>query len=353
MQFDLTDEQKQIFDTVQELLRDADAAQAPVERFDAGDYAQSPVWAALRDMGLIGMLPPEARGGMGDELLTLAIVAEAIGYAGVGTPIIHQALAAWILAASDVVQPLLDEVIGGTRIVALALGEAPDGWSPDRWTLAGGVLDGSKMNVVGGDDADLFIVGLAGGTFGLVERGDGVTVTPVSSVDRTRPIATVDFANAPARPLILPEGMATRLFDAMLIVDAADAFGAARRALDLTVDYVQTREQFGRPIGAFQAIKHQLADMAVDVEPCRAMVWYAAHAWDRQRDDASRTAALTNAHITDVAVRTARAATEAHGGMGFTWEYPLHIWLKRAIADRAHLGGSGEQRARVAKLSAW
>jgi alkylation response protein AidB-like acyl-CoA dehydrogenase len=354
MQFDLSDEQKLLFDTVQRLLRDADAKSGPVERFDSGLYASSPIWPALRELGLTGLLVSNERGGLGDELVTLAVVAEAMGYAGAGTPAIPQVLAAWLLSSSDVDQDLLDRVLANESLAAFAILEAPNHWRPEQWQLAGTILNGDKLHVVGGANADLLIVGLAGGELAVVDaNAEGVTVEPESSLDRTRPIATVRFANVASRALTLPSQTSSRLHDALLVLDAADAFGAARRAVDIAVDYAKTREQFGRPIGAFQAIKHQLANMALDVEPCRAMIWYAAHAWDRRLADCSRTAALTNAHVTEVAVKTARTATEVHGGMGFTWEYPLHVWLKRAIVDRVHLGAPTEQRARVAALSGW
>ncbi|MDB5428900.1 MAG: acyl-CoA dehydrogenase [Caulobacter sp.] len=348
MQFDLNDEQKQLFNTVQALLADAEAGQGMVAAFDDGGYGASPLWPRLRDLGLVGLLAPGDRGGLDDELLTLAVVAEALGFAGAGTPLIHQALAAWVLASSDADQPLVDAVIAGERAVALALGEAPDRWRPEQWA------GGDKINVIGAADADLFLVGLAGGDLGLVEAGaDGVSVAAVSSLDRLRPMGTLSLADGGVKRLNLGEGMADRLVDALLILDAADAFGAARRAVDAAVEYAKTREQFGRPIGAFQGLKHQLANMALDVEPCRAMVWHAAHAWDRRMADAPRTAALTNAHVTEVAVKSIRAAIEAHGGMGFTWEHPLHVWLKRVMADLAHLGGPIVQRSRVGALSAW
>jgi alkylation response protein AidB-like acyl-CoA dehydrogenase len=354
MQFDLSDEQKLLFDTVQRLLRDADAKSGPVERLNSALYASSPIWLRLSELGLTGLLVSNERGGLGDELLTLAVIADALGYAGAGTPAIPQVLAAWLLASSDLYQGLLDRVLANESLAAFAMLEAPNRWRPEQWQLAGATLSGVKLHVIGGADADLFIVGLAGGELAVVDaKAHGVAVEPMSSLDGTRPIATIRFANVASRILALPSAASSRLHDALLVLDAADAFGAARRALDIAVDYSKTRQQFGRPIGAFQAIKHQLANMAVDVEPCRALIWYAAHAWDRQFADCSRTAALTNAHVTEVAVKTARTATEVHGGLGFTWEYPLHVWLKRAIVDHVHLGTPIEQRARVATLSGW
>jgi len=131
------------------------------------------------------------------------------------------------------------------------------------------------------------------------------------------------------------------------------AFGGASRCLDLAVEYAKTREQFDRPIGAFQALKHQLANMALEIEPARAMYWYAAYTQDHAPAEAARSAALAKAHLTDVFAQAARDAVEAHGGIGYTWEYPLHMWVKRSLFDRAYLGIPAIHRQRAADLAGW
>jgi alkylation response protein AidB-like acyl-CoA dehydrogenase len=355
MQFDLSDEQKLLADSVRSLLADVNLKHLPVERFDAGLYTDANVWPQLNELGLTPLLADADRGGMGDELLTLAVVAEELGYAGVGTPAVQQALAAWLLSHSDVEQSLLDQVFDGSMLVCFALCEDLDSWRPDQWQLsAGTALTGEKSWAIGAGDSQLLLVGLAGGQFALVNSdASGLVIDALDSLDRTRPVYRVRFENTPARLLQTPKGIAERLIDALTIISAADAFGAARQCVDITVEYVKTRQQFGRPIGSFQGLKHQIANMALDVEPCRAMVWYAAHAWDRRADDAERQAVLAKAHIGEIAVRSGRTATEAHGGMGFTWEYPLHIWLKRALFDNAYLGGAAILRQRAAQLAGW
>jgi alkylation response protein AidB-like acyl-CoA dehydrogenase len=134
---------------------------------------------------------------------------------------------------------------------------------------------------------------------------------------------------------------------------AADAHGGAARCLDLTVRYALTREQFGQPIAAFQAVKHQLADLATDLEPAVALWWYAAHAFDHFPERAPRDAALAKAHCTDLYDRATRVCTELHGGIGFTWEYDLHLWFRRAVFDRAYLGSAASHRLRAADLAGW
>jgi alkylation response protein AidB-like acyl-CoA dehydrogenase len=121
----------------------------------------------------------------------------------------------------------------------------------------------------------------------------------------------------------------------------------------MTVKYALTREQFGQPIGAFQGVKHQLADLVCDLEPTRALWWYAAHAFDHIADKSERHAAITKAHLTDLFDRVTRYAIELHGGIGFTWEFDLHLWWRRAVFDRAFLGEARYHRERAAILAGW
>ena len=144
-----------------------------------------------------------------------------------------------------------------------------------------------------------------------------------------------------------------RARDAGLVLLAADACGGARRCIDMTVGYVLQREQFGQPIGAFQAVKHQIADVACELEPAVSLWWYAAHAFDHIPDRAERHAALAKARLTDLYDRTTRVATELHGGIGFTWEFDLHLWFRRAVFDRAFLGEAEYHRLRAADLAGW
>ena len=153
----------------------------------------------------------------------------------------------------------------------------------------------------------------------------------------------------------LPAGQKAsgRVRDAGLILLSADAYGGAARSLQMAVDYSNTREQFGVTLGHFQAIKHQLANMAIKVDPMRFMVWYSAHAFDHFPDESERSGALTKAHATSVFMQPARDTLEAHGGIGFTWECDVQILFKRAMFDRAFLGAPRVHRERAAVLAGW
>jgi alkylation response protein AidB-like acyl-CoA dehydrogenase len=207
---------------------------------------------------------------------------------------------------------------------------------------------------MGADHAELFVVGTAGGGLALVERGDWAMPEPVKGSDLTRRLWSVRFDDAPAAiiaPADAPAGR--RLSDAALLFLAADALGGAKQCLAMSVEYAKSREQFGVAIGQFQALKHQLANMALEVEPARALVWYAAYALQNRLPDASRAAAHAKAHLADRFTSITRAATQAHGGIGYTWEYDLQIWFRRSLFDRAYLGLPSLHRERVAEMAGW
>ncbi len=146
---------------------------------------------------------------------------------------------------------------------------------------------------------------------------------------------------------------APRVRDAGLLLLAADAFGAATRLIQMTIEYTKVREQFDTPLAQFQSVKHQIANMATDAEQCRGLLWYAAHAFDHIPGDTERSAALAKAHITERAMQVARDAVELHGGIGFTWECDVHMWFKRTMFDRAFLGTPAVHRERNAWLAGW
>ncbi len=359
MEFGLAEEQKLLQETVRGFAaRECPAARLR-EHFEAGTGGDAALWRGLAELGVAGLGLPEAYGGAGLELLDLALAAEALGAAALPGPFLGHALAGVALATGGSPEQRarwLPRLASGEAIGTVALGEADGGFLPETWTpvASGGRLTGAKAWVPCAAQADLLVVGTAGATLALVLRGaSGVRVEPVGAIDRTRPLASVHFASSPCE--LLPGGAAAagRVRDAGLVLLAADAFGAAEKLLELTLAYARTREQFGQPIAQFQAVKHQLADLASEIEPMRALVWYAAHAQDHVQGDAERSAALAKAHVTDRALEAARAAVQLHGGIGFTWECDVQIWLKRAMFDRAFLGTPEVHRERQAALAGW
>jgi len=359
MHFGLTEEQL----LLQETVRGFVAGECPPPRlreiFDGGAGHDPALWKGLSEMGVAGLTVPEAFGGAGLGLLELALVMEELGAGALPGPILGHALAclAIQLAGSEAQQQRwLPALASGERIATVAFAEPGDVWDPESWqlTCGGGRVSGTKRHVPHAAIAALLVLGVRGGDFALVERSAaGLRIEDERGADRTRPIAELAFDGSPAERLAGAPGEAARVRDAALILLAADAFGAAWHLVRMTVDYAKTRQQFGTAIAQFQSVKHQLADMATQIEPARGLFWYAAHAWDHLPAEAARSAAIAKAHITARASEVARAAVELHGGLGFTWECDVQLWFKRAMFDRTWAGNPAHHLARVAALGAW
>lgn len=332
MRFHLSEEQLAIQDAIRGTLADCWNLEQQ-HRFADGDadFDQAS-WDALMALGLGSILMPES--GMG--LLDAALVCEVVGEAAAPGPLIGQLLAVAAVARSsnDGAKGYLAGLEAGTTVATLALG--------------------NSAYVQSANSAQLFLTGSRDAGISLVKAGDGVTIESVKSTDRTRPVSKVAFKATTTYELFSAnDPMTGKLFDAALVLIAADSLGGAQKCTDMSVAYAKEREQFGQPIGRFQGLKHQLAHMALDVEPARAQVWYAAYAHDANLPDAERAAAMVKAHLCDIYIRTTRAAIAAHGGIGYTWEYGLNYWFRRAASNRAWLGSPSQHRARAAELAGW
>jgi alkylation response protein AidB-like acyl-CoA dehydrogenase len=358
VKFDTSEEQELLQATVAQFAEGECPPPRVRELFDAESGHEPELWRGLCDLGVAGLVVPEAHGGAGLQMIDLALVAETLGYHGMPGPFLGHALACVALVeggSPDQQRRWLPRLASGELLGSVALAESGSRWQPDEWQLASGAtLSGAKRFVPAGGHADLLVVGTAGGGLALVEtRATGVSTKAYPGVDRARRMDDVGFASTPCEPLARGAEASKRLRDAGLLLLAADAFGSASRLVDMAVAYAKTREQFGVTIGHFQALKHQLANMAVELEPARGLWWYAAHAYDDVPADAERYAALAKAHVTERAMQAARDVVEAHGGIGFTWECDVQIWFKRCMLDRAWLGTPSVHRERVAKLSGW
>ena len=358
MNFDLSEEQELLRDTVAQFMNNECPIARLREIFEGGVGHDPALWKAAAEMGLAGLVIPEEFGGVGLGLLDLAVAAEALGYAAAPGPFFGHALAslAITLGGSEAQKKnWLPRLASGEAIGTLAVGEAGGVWDPSAWTLQGGEsLTGTKVNVPTAGISDLIVVGVKGGGFVLVERdAAGVATEDMQGVDRLRRIDSVSFENTLCETLPNGAAVAARVRDAGLVLLAADACAAGMRLVDMCVEYANTREQFGTTIGHFQALKHQLSNMAIEIEPTRSLYWYAAHAFDQIPEESERCAALAKAHTTDRAMQIGRDSVEAHGGIGFTWECDVQLWFKRAMFDRAFLGTPAVHRERVAQMSGW
>ncbi|MFG2761852.1 acyl-CoA dehydrogenase [Streptomyces rubiginosohelvolus] len=348
------------------------------ELLDAGSPAAPGVrpahWKALVAQGLTGVHLPEVYGGGGGGLLDLAVVLEEAAYASLPGPylattltsaVLHQAVAAEAGSPAGVGAPVtaealvgaLRELAAGERTAALALTPGTLTATP---TATGHRLDGAAPPVLSADAADLLLLPAAapdGERWFLVDAGtEGLTVRPHRSVDPTRPTAEVraDAVSVPAHRAV-PIADPGLVRDLAAVLLAADACGTAARSLDTAVAHAAVREQFGRPIGAFQAVKHLCADMLVRLEQARALTWDAARAVDEEAEAAGPqarglTAALA-ATAPEVAYTCAKDAIQILGGIGFTWEHDAHLHLRRAVLARQLLGPADAHRLRAARLA--
>jgi alkylation response protein AidB-like acyl-CoA dehydrogenase len=356
--FDISEEQLLLQDTLKQYVENECPATRIRALFDSGEGWDPTFWKGLVEMGVAGLIVPEEHGGAGMELLDLALAAESLAYGGAPGPFFGHSLAclAISLGGSDAQKKKwLPRLATGESLGSVALGEEGGAWQPEQWAVkSDGSLSGTKICVPHASRADVIVVGVAGPGLVLVEReSSGIEIQPFAGVDRVRPLDTVVFDGAACEALPQGAAAAPRLRDAGLVLLAADAFGTATRLVDMCVEYAKTREQFGVTIGHFQALKHQLATMAVEIEPSRGLFWYAAHAFDHIEAESERVAAIAKAHITDRAMQISRDAVEAHGGIGFTWECDVQLWFKRAMFDRAFLGQPSVHRERAAQLAGW
>lgn len=360
MNFDLSEEQRMLQETIDGFLENECPVSTVREFFDSDDDMLPSLWKGLAELGLVGLHIPEEYGGAGLEMLDLMCVAERLGYHATPGPFMAHAIAGLsiALAGNDAQKKSwLPRFASGDSLATIAFAEAGDRWQPEDWKLTengNGKLTGTRDHVLCGRSADIVIVGLAGGQLGLVETSaSGVSIQPTHGSDRTRRLSVLRLEDVSVEVLPSSASVSGRIRDAALVLLAADAVGGSQRCVELAVAYANQREQFGRTIGQFQALKHQLANLALDSEPCRSLAWYAAYAWDHVPEEAARAAAHAKSHNTDRYLQVARGTVEAYGGIGYTWECEVHYWLKRALQNRAFLGSPRVHRLRAADLAGW
>jgi alkylation response protein AidB-like acyl-CoA dehydrogenase len=359
MDFGLSEEQELLQETIRGFARNECPTPRLRELFDEGSGHDTALWRGLAEMGVAGLIVPEQYGGAGMELLDLALVAEILGEAAMPGPFLGHSLAILgirLLGSEGQQSSLLPALARGDEIATVALQEGDLGWAPRDWTVKadGDRISGVKTIVLHAQQADRILVGLQGGDLAWVDASaDGVQIELAKGIDRTRPFATVTFNGARAELLRGGAGRSEELTNAAAVLLAADAFGAASKLIDLDVAYSQSREQFGQPIGQFQAIKHTIARLGTELEPTRALWWYAAYALDHLPEEASRAASIAKSHISERAMTAARESVELHGGYGFTWECEVQIWFKRIMFDRSFLGTPEQHREISAELAGW
>jgi len=370
LDFGFSAEQEQLAATVRDYL----GAKAPIsfarQMAEAGEGITAEIWREIAEMGWLGLTVPEAYGGIALGWLDLAIVSEAMGEVVFPGPFFSTtalAIPALLAAGSaDQKAALLPAVIAGETRITLAVAEESAGWRFDQVSACvsqgndGYTLTCRKLFVPDAVGADVILVAARfGDGIGLfrVESGlPGVTVTAMETVDRTRRLAVVDCVDVELAADALLGGSSVdaqtfdRLVDLSATILGAEMCGAATRTLAMTVEYLQLREQFGRPIATFQALQHRAADMKVAIENVRSLAYYAAWSFDDAKQDSRLPAAMLKAYASDACMKVVADAVQLHGGIGFTWEHDLQLYFKRLKADELTFGDATENRERVAAL---
>ncbi|MCB1260860.1 MAG: acyl-CoA/acyl-ACP dehydrogenase [Acidimicrobiales bacterium] len=354
MDFELSDDQVALADAARDLL-DGYAAPAAVRARVDGDGGTDPaLWDAMVSQGWTAIAVPEALGGMGLGWVELAVLLEQLGAHVAPAPFLQHALAtdALVRAAASgndetgddgSVAGWLERLVAATALGAVAFQPVTPEADGDGW-----VLTGTPEPVPFGPDAALVVVRSDDALF-AVEVDDAVRPTVEPAMDRTRALGWLRLDRAPA--IRLGGIDAVEAFcDAGATAYAAELLGIGARSLELAVAYAGERQQFGRPIGSFQAIKHRCADMLVDVEGMRSVVYYAAWCLAAGDDDRSVAASTAKTWCSDAATRVVASCLQVHGGIGFTWECDVHLYLKRAQLDRISFGDATHHRARLGAL---
>jgi alkylation response protein AidB-like acyl-CoA dehydrogenase len=325
------------------------------------------VWSQMaNELGLQSLVIPEEYGGQGFTYVELTVVLEEMGRALLAAPFYSTVVLATnaVLHSGDEAakKEILPGIASGETIATLALTEPNGKWdlsgveatatkSGDAWTI-----DGTKMFVLDGHVADVIIVAARTGAglslFKVDGAAAGLTRTPLATMDQTRKQAKLEFSGVPAT-LIGTDGGAEevlgRVLDLAVVALAAEQVGGAQKVLDMSVEYAKDRVQFGRPIGSFQAIKHKCADMLLEVESAKSAAYYAAWCAAELNDELPEVACLAKAYCSEAYFHSAAENIQIHGGIGFTWEHPAHLYFKRAKSSELLFGDPTYHRELLAQ----
>jgi alkylation response protein AidB-like acyl-CoA dehydrogenase len=360
--FDLTDEQEAIRSTAHDFLASRFKSERMRELAGSADGTDPQGWGEMAELGWAGLALPEEWGGQGLGIVDLAVLFEEMGYALAPSPLFSNTVVGLALAqsASDEqkerwLRPLAEGTARGTQAMVDAGSTGTPGAYPMKDEADGDavVLNGKKELVADAAGAAFFLVATADGRRHIVPAdADGVSVSEEISIDTTRRLSTVNFegVRVPAEQTLPGHGAEfQRIYLLGAVALAAESTGVAQRALEMAVSYAKDREQFGRPIGTYQAVSHRCAQMLLETENSRSAVYGAAWAADADPGALPLSASMAKAYASDAGWRVPDASIQVHGGIGFTWEHDLHFFLKRGRANASMYGDARWHREQVAK----
>jgi len=359
----LTTEQRDLAEAVADLLVKR-SPESEVRRLMADDAGYDPaLWAELAEMGLLGLAIPEEYGGAGAGSVELGVVMEQMGATLLCAPYLSTAiLAANLLVALDDTAECADalpRIAAGDLIATVAVAEPGSARPPaeSRTTAqpdgSGWRLSGAKTFVLDALTAQRLYLTAGSGVFAVERGAPGLTVTPLATVDQTRKQGHLTLDDTPAR-LVGAIGAGAAALDEALdrasVALLGEQAGAAMRAMEMSAEYARTRFQFGRAIGSFQAVKHMCADMLLEAQSALSAARHVAAAFDAADPDRYADLALAQAYCSDAFVSVAATTIQVHGGIGFTWEHPAHLYLRRARTDAELFGDPAWHRERYVRL---
>jgi alkylation response protein AidB-like acyl-CoA dehydrogenase len=329
------------------------AAEAGAPAGEAPRGYDTAIWAAMAEQGWLAIELPEDEGGLGLGLVELAVLCEQIGRRLAAAPFLPSVLALGALcgpeARSDAATKEWREALGqGDAVGCVAFEPGPDRLVVQPTGADGAVhLTGRSSPTAYAPSADIAVVVADEGVYAFEQRQG--RPDPLSAMDRTRELGVLELDATPARRIGGTDA-AEALLDRAATLASAEMLGAADRVLSMSVDYAKDRVQFGKPIGSFQAVKHMLADALVDVEGMRSTVYYAAWCGAALDRDRSLSASMAKAWCSDASRRVMATGLQVHGGIGFTWEHDMHLYVKRAQLDQVSYGDAAFHRDRIATL---
>jgi alkylation response protein AidB-like acyl-CoA dehydrogenase len=359
--FDLTDEQQAIKSTAHDFLASRFKSERMREIAASEDGTDPDGWKQMAELGWAGLALPEEWGGQGLGIVELAILFEEMGYALAPSPLLSNTIAGLALSlcgSDDLRERYLRPLAAGELRGTPALWDAGSPATVGGFRMEakadgdGVVLDGEKTLVMDAAGADFFLVATSDGRRHLVESGaEGVAVSAETGIDPTRRFYSVrlDGVRVAAADTLPGAGADYYpVFHRVCVALAAESTGIAQRTLEMAVAYAKDRQQFGRPIGAYQAVSHRCAQMLLETENARSAVYGAAWAADAEPESLHLAASMAKAYAGDAGWRVPDASIQVHGGIGFTWEHDLHFFLKRGRSNAAIFGDSKWHRERVA-----
>ena len=329
MNFDLDDEQRAIKDTARELLASRFKLERVRELAEAGAYDDA-VWKEVGELGWPGIAVPEEHGGQGLGAIELTLLCEEVGYACAPLPLFPTAATSLLISAAG------SEEQRERWLAGLGSGELTAGFAATTPGQDSVVMDAEGAAVLALDDGD---------GARLAEPAE-VEIEPLDLIDSTRRYARVSGGSGDPLP-----GEVAWAIDCAVVALAGELTGLAQRAMEMAVEYARERQQFGRPIGAYQAVSHACARMLYDVEESRSLTYYAAWCAGAEPESLPMAASMAKARASEAAWDVAAASLQVHGGIGFTWEHDLHFFLKRARVCANLLGTPRQHRDRVAELA--